>query len=269
MTTEIVLRNGEVAKMDQIRDYFDYLAQAEESGDHYPVDLEVVWKFAYSTRGNAKKALVKSDEFFEGEDYHIIQLDNVVKRPQGGGTQLEKIVMTAKCFEFFVARKERPIFEVYRQCRIAVSKIVAAQPKAVLPYHIRRYLANQEQVPIGYFSILQEVIMKLVAPLEMHGHSIKDNMLPDGSVGKTFCRALRDAGHDPDSFPSYNHHFEDGRVVQPRAYPIKLLPTFIEHFQKEWMVKRAVPYFEKRDEEALPHLAKIIEGPRIRPQIDA
>ena len=269
MTTEIVLKNGEVAKMDQVRDYFDYLARAEESGDNYPVDLDAVWRFGYETKYAAKRALLRSEEFFEGEDYHILQVAEMVDRPQGGGRSREKIVMTAQCFEFFIARKERPIFEVYRQCRIAVSKIVAAQPRAILPYHIRRYLANQDQVPIGCFSILQEVIMKLVAPLEIQGHSIKDNMLPDGSVGKTFCKALREAGHAPDSFPTYSHYFEDGRVVQARAYPIKLLPDFIEHFQKEWMVKRAVPYFEKRDEEALPHLAKIIEGPKRRPQMDA
>jgi hypothetical protein len=156
---DIIFQDGRRAAMEQVRDYFEYLFRMEQSGDPFPVDLDVVWPFAYSSKSNAKKALLKLTGFYEEEDYHIFQLEDVVKRPQGGGSQREKVLLTVPCFEYFIARQVRPIFELYRQCRIAVTR--AAQARAVMPYHIRRYLANHDQVPMGYFSMLQEVTLKL------------------------------------------------------------------------------------------------------------
>jgi hypothetical protein len=174
--------------------------------------------------------------------------------------------------EFFIARKSLPIFEIYRQCRIALTKLARSQttPKKEIPYHIRRYIANHDQVPLGHFSILQELTIRMIGPLEMHGYDLPANMLPDGSVGKLFCKWLRDARQlDPKSFPSYDHKYEDGRVVPARLYPLSLLPDFVAYLHEDWLPNRAPTYFEERDETALDYLPKLIQGPATPKTIDS
>ncbi|MCL2216665.1 MAG: KilA-N domain-containing protein, partial [Defluviitaleaceae bacterium] len=60
-----------------------------------------------------------------------------------------------------------------------------------LPYHLRRYMANAHHVPYGYFSMLNEVTLHLIGPLEQLGYTVSSSQLPDGSLGKTFSKHLR------------------------------------------------------------------------------
>jgi len=258
---EIRIEDGRVAKMDQVRVYLELLFKAEESGDPFPVDLDYVWALAYGSKFAAKRALVTAKEFYADIDYHIHNPADVVGRPQGGGTQPERIVLTLQCFEYFIARKNRAVFEVYRQCRIKLTEVAKAQAAVpVIPYHIRRYIANHDQVPFGYFSILQEVVVKLIGPLEMHGCSLADNNVPDISVGLMFNAWLRkEKNYDTATFTTYDHKYEDGRIVQAKLYPLDLLGDFHTFFQTIWLGARALDYFGKRNEDALPFLQKMIE----------
>ncbi len=146
----LILSNGQKVTREQLRDYFALVLEAEQSGEPFPVDLDYVWLLAYSTKGNAKRALLESSELFEKEDYHFIGNDNVVNRPQGGGVQPDKIFLSVSCLEFFIARKVRPIFEIYRQCRKMVFERARSRR---LPYHIRRYVINHPQIPFGYLNL--------------------------------------------------------------------------------------------------------------------
>jgi len=217
----------------------------------------------YTVKSTAKKALVESDEFYDGEDYLLKQN---LEQPQravgagGGGWNKERIFLSVSCFEFFIARKVRPIFEIYRQCRVEVTK--AAKAKARLPYHLLRYLANHDQVPFGSFSVLQEITTKLIAPMEMSGYTMPDRMVPDISVGKVWCNYLRgEKGIDPDTFDTYDHKYEDGRVVKAKLYPISLLSDFVALFQQDWIGTRAEKYFKDRDVAAIPHIPKRLNPP--------
>lgn len=134
-------------------------------------------------------------------------------------------------------------------------------PGGNLPYHLRRYMANMTSVPNGHFSMLNEMTIGLIAPLEQMGYVMPDNMVPDISEGKMFSKWLRDNGHDPDAMPSYQHRYEDGRIVNARAYPISVLADFRRHFVEEWMHKRALEYFSSRDVKALPHLENLLSLP--------
>lgn len=134
-------------------------------------------------------------------------------------------------------------------------------PGGNLPYHLRRYMANMTSVPNGHFSMLNEMTIGLIAPLEHLGYVMPDNMVPDISEGRMFSGWLRENGHDPDSMPYYTHVYEDGRAVNARAYPIRLLPDFRKHFVEVWMAKRALPYFGERDKAALPHIEKLLALP--------
>jgi hypothetical protein len=135
------------------------------------------------------------------------------------------------------------------------------KPTVILPYHLRRYLANQLHIPYNYFSILNELTIRLIAPLELQGYLLPDNMLPDISEGLLFNRWLRKEGIDPKEILTYIHAYEDGRRVKVKMDPIEFWSDFIKHFHEEWLPKRAHDYFQKRDPEALPFLPKLLEAP--------
>jgi KilA-N domain len=128
-----------------------------------------------------------------------------------------------------------------------------------VPYHLRRYVANYQNVPVGHFSMLTEMTQALIAPMEIMGYRLPESMLPDISGGRLFCKWLRDAyGIDTDALPTYLHVFEDGRRVPAKAYPESLLADFRRHFREEWLPNRAQDYFRRRDSEALQYLPKLI-----------
>ncbi|OWW19203.1 KilA-N domain-containing protein [Noviherbaspirillum denitrificans] len=128
-----------------------------------------------------------------------------------------------------------------------------------VPYHIERHMANQHKIPLTSFSILQEMSITLIGPLEAHGYSLPEKMVPDISQGRMFCDFLRKNGlADPATLPTYRHSFPDGREVDAKLYPIELLPAFRKFIAETWMPKKAEQYFLDRDPAALPYLAKVL-----------
>lgn len=132
-------------------------------------------------------------------------------------------------------------------------------PQAAIPYHLRRYMENIKRVPAEYFSVLQEMTLVLIAPLEQMGYTLPKNMVPDISQGKIFAGWLREQGVNTDNMPKYIHKYEDGREVEAKLYPAKYLSAFREHVARVWMPKHAQRYFSERDKTALPHIEKVLQ----------
>jgi len=132
-----------------------------------------------------------------------------------------------------------------------------------LPYHLRRYVANQQNVPPGHFSVLTEMTLALIAPLEAAGYQLPESLWPDISQGKMFAKYLREEFEvETSDLPTYPHNFEDGRpAVQAKAYPNSYLPAFREHFAEIWLPQRAEDYFRNRDPLALPYLKAALPLP--------
>lgn len=131
--------------------------------------------------------------------------------------------------------------------------------KGKMPYHIERYMANRKGVPPTHFSMLNEMIFALIAPLESEGYRLPENMLPDISMGRMFCKFLREKkGLDTGRLPTYQHRYADGRIVEAKLYPNSVLGDLRKHFYDEWMPKHAIEYFAERDSTALPHLKKLL-----------
>lgn len=140
-----------------------------------------------------------------------------------------------------------------------------ARPAApnVVPYHLRRYVANQRNVPTGHFSILTEMTQALIAPLELMGYTLPEHLVPDISHGKMFCKWLRDVhGVDTDALPTYTHIYEDGRRVRAKAYRENLLADWRRHFREEWLPNRSIDYFRSRDSVALEYLPNLLPPPK-------
>ena len=140
-----------------------------------------------------------------------------------------------------------------------VREWITGKFRANLPYHIERYIANRSEIPITHFSMLNEMIFALIAPLESSGYTLPDNMVPDISEGRMFCKWLRDEkGIDTDSLPIYRHVYADGRVVYPKLYPNEVLADFRKHFHEIWLPKKSEKYFAERDPKALQFLPKLL-----------
>lgn len=129
-----------------------------------------------------------------------------------------------------------------------------------IPIHLRRYIKNHSKIPTTHFSILTELTNRLVAPLEIDGYTLPENMVPDISEGRMFCKWLREnKGIDTNNLPTYSHEYEDGRIVFAKLYPIEVLPDFIKHFHQIWLPQKAKKYFKNRDPRALEYLPKLLE----------
>lgn len=128
-----------------------------------------------------------------------------------------------------------------------------------IPYHLQRYIANRANIPHTHFSVLNELIFGLIAPMESNGYTLPETMVPDISQGRMFAKWLREIKNmDPNNFPTYTHKYEDGREVQARLYPNELLADFRKHFNEVWLPQRAHGYFKDKDPKALPHLNRVL-----------
>lgn len=127
------------------------------------------------------------------------------------------------------------------------------------PYHIRRYLVNRSKIPPTHFSMLDQMTIKLLGALESKGYIVPDHMMPDIALGKMFSKWLRERGDAPETFPSYEHAFDDGRrkPVQARLYPNELMTEFNQQLE-EWVKDgRALIYFSERDPSSVLPLKEV------------
>jgi hypothetical protein len=51
-----------------------------------------------------------------------------------------------------------------------------------VPYHLRRYVANYQNVPVGHFSMLTEMTQALIAPMEIMGYRLPESMAAASSA---------------------------------------------------------------------------------------
>jgi hypothetical protein len=82
----------------------------KQSGKEFSVDLEMVWPLAYERKEEAVRSLAR--DFIQDIDYQVFR--KKAENPSGG-RPTEEYYLSIPCLEFFIARKIRPVFEVYRQ----------------------------------------------------------------------------------------------------------------------------------------------------------
>lgn len=91
----------------EIKRYFNAIFKLSKSENEFPVNLDEVWMLVYNRRDYATDSLKK--DFIENVDYKCTSVKTEVH-----SIKLE-YKLTISCMEFFIARKVRPVFEVYRQ----------------------------------------------------------------------------------------------------------------------------------------------------------
>nr|DAX75819.1 MAG TPA: AntA/AntB antirepressor [Caudoviricetes sp.] len=95
---------------NEIKTYFSALLRLAKSDSPYPVNLDEVWPLVYKRRDSAIDALKR--DFIENEDFSSFR--NSPER-EIGGTIRTDYYLTLSCLEYFIVKKVRPVFEVYRQ----------------------------------------------------------------------------------------------------------------------------------------------------------
>jgi hypothetical protein len=143
-----------------------------------------------------------------------------------------------------------------------------AKVSSKLPYHLERHMLNLSKIPTGYFSVLQEMTNVLVAPMEAQGYRLPQEMMPDISHGRMFCKHLREKMQiDTDTLPTYTHSFPDGREVEAKLYPVDLLGVFRTLLAEDWLPYKAAKYFKTRDAAAALALDKILMITHVKPTV--
>lgn len=108
---------------DEIRKYFIAVLNLSKSNEPYPVNLDMVWMLCYSEKGKATRAL--KENFIEGIDYQCLAQNG---KTATGGYRTIEYHLSVSCLEYFIARKVRPVFDVYREVFHKVNEIA---PKVV------------------------------------------------------------------------------------------------------------------------------------------
>lgn len=110
---------------EEIKRYFKAILELSKLDVPYPVNLDYVWMLAYSRKDNATKELSKN--FIEGIDYQPLRQN--AERTKGGQNKID-YYLSVPCLEYFIARKVRPVFDVYREVFHRVNEIVPKVAKS-------------------------------------------------------------------------------------------------------------------------------------------
>lgn len=114
----------------EIKAYFCAVLNLSESDEEFPVNLDDVWPLVFGRKQEAVRALKNDKYFFEGIDYQPLRKD--AQRSDNGqfnGADKVTYMLSVPCLEFFIARKVRPVFEVYRKVFHKVAEGNAIPPR--------------------------------------------------------------------------------------------------------------------------------------------
>lgn len=118
----MILQLTKQSTAQEIKAYFEEVLKLSKDSKEFPVNLDDVWPLVYSRKDKAVRALQSNDLFLQNVDYQVfpqngenseVLAQNGGKVPNGRPTEI--YMLSVPCLEFFIARKVRPVFEVYRQ----------------------------------------------------------------------------------------------------------------------------------------------------------
>lgn len=115
----------------EIKAYFEEVLKLSKDSKEFPVNLDDVWPLVFGRKQEAVRALKNDKLFVENIDFQPLRKD--AQRSDNGqfnGCDKVTYMLSVPCLEFFIARKVRPVFEVYRQVfhKVASGEIVHPVP---------------------------------------------------------------------------------------------------------------------------------------------
>lgn len=249
-----------------IRSYFEKVLNLSKLGDKFPVNLDDVWPLVYSAKEKAVRALVSSDQFMQGIDYEILATNGentTVGRP------VNVYMISISCMEYFIARKVRSVFNVYRDVfhkvinkipssysealRMYADEVEArerAEKEAKLALEAKRISDNiiKKQAPMVEFAKTAEIaqetdmlIREVREKLEAHGYDIAEKnlriLLEDkkffAKTGKRWLLSQRmiDSGYARYRYRNDDEFYGTNTVyVTPKGFQ-----WIVSKISREWM----------------------------------
>lgn len=123
----------------EIKAYFEEVLRMSRDSEEFPVNLDDVWPLVFGRKEEAVRALKNDRLFVENIDYQVLRKNaensdsfpHFCVKPQGGRPN-NIYMLSVPCLEFFIARKVRPVFEVYRQVfhKVASGELMQPEPPA-------------------------------------------------------------------------------------------------------------------------------------------
>lgn len=117
----MILQLTKQSTAQEIKAYFEEVLKLSKDSKEFPVNLDDVWPLVYAEKGKAVRALKSNELFVEGIDFILLAQNGKQDGNNGkqvnswGGNNQVTYMLSVPCLEFFIARKVRPVFEVYRQ----------------------------------------------------------------------------------------------------------------------------------------------------------
>lgn len=117
----MILQLTKQSTAQEIKAYFEEVLKLSKDSKEFPVNLDEVWPLVYAEKGKAVRALKSNELFVEGIDFILLAQNGKQDGNNGkqvnswGGNNQVTYMLSVPCLEFFIARKVRPVFEVYRQ----------------------------------------------------------------------------------------------------------------------------------------------------------
>ena len=131
-TTSASSRNVLTKTSDEvtIKSYFEGVHELLKSkgADAFCVNLDEVWPLVYERKDHAIRHLTNGD-YFEGVDFQASQKGKVVNINELQNGINTTIIVTVPTLETLIARKERRVFEVYRQVFHQAMDNASSQPQ--------------------------------------------------------------------------------------------------------------------------------------------
>lgn len=137
----MILQLTKQSTAQDIKAYFEEVLNLSKDSKEFPVNLDDVWPLVYAEKGKAVRALKSNELFVEGIDFILLAQNGKQDSPlaqngkrmangQFNGGDKVTYMLSVPCLEFFIARKVRPVFEVYRQVfhKVASGEIVHPAP---------------------------------------------------------------------------------------------------------------------------------------------
>lgn len=123
----------------EIKAYFEEVLKLSKDSEEFPVNLDDVWPLVYSEKGKAVRALKSNELFLQDVDYILLAQNGKQDESNGnqvnswGGHNQVTYMLSVPCLEFFIARKVRPVFEVYRQVfhKVASGELPMRMPNCI------------------------------------------------------------------------------------------------------------------------------------------
>lgn len=123
----MILQLTKQSTAQEIKAYFEKVLKLSKDSKEFPVNLDEVWPLVFGRKQEAVRALKNDRLFVEGIDFQPLRND--AQRAENGqfnGGDKVTYMLSVPCLEFFIARKVRPVFEVYRQVfhKVASGEII-------------------------------------------------------------------------------------------------------------------------------------------------